>query len=129
MWLNRDHALARQVEAFGQPGDLFLGICAEGNCAGMVSAFSTARRLGMRCLAILGGSGGEIRRLADLSILVPSDEPQRIHEVQSVIVNILGELVQEHFAVELQEPGRPNNVWKMPRRTEHRPAVLREAVS
>ena len=94
-----DHAsiFERQVEAFGQAGDLLLGICALGDSPGLVRAFAMARRLGLRCTSIVGGNSAELTELSDLSVMVPSTETQHVQEVQLVIVHLLCELVEERF--------------------------------
>lgn len=90
-----EDVFARQVEAFGRLGDVLLGISTSGRSRNLIQAFQVARRQGMRCIAILGGDGGELRSLADLSILVPATDPQHIQEVQIVIIHLLCELVEE----------------------------------
>ena len=60
----------------------------------MIRAFETAQAKGIRCIGILGGEGGGVRSLSDLSIVVPSHEPQHIQEVQIVVIHLLCELVE-----------------------------------
>ncbi len=97
-----EQVFARQVETFGQPGDVLLGISTSGRSQNVIQAFKAARRQGLGCIALLGGGGGEVRSLADYSILIPSSEPAHIQEVQIVVIHLLCELVEERFAVEQQ---------------------------
>lgn len=90
-----ERVFSRQVEAFGRPGDVLLGISTSGRSRNVIHAFDTARQMGVRCISILGGDGGEVRSRSDLSILVPSFEPQHIQEVQIVVIHLLCELVEE----------------------------------
>lgn len=99
-----DQVFARQVEAFGQPQDVLLAISTSGRSRNLIQAFEAARRQGMRCIAILGGDGGELRRLADLAIVVPSDAPQHIQEVQIVVIHLLCELVEEWLVNNSEKP-------------------------
>jgi glycosyltransferase involved in cell wall biosynthesis/phosphoheptose isomerase len=111
--------LERQVEAFGLAGDVLLGI-GDGSAASNVEhAFSMARRLGLRCVAITGQDGGDLVILSDLTVIVPSSDTQRIQEVQRVIANLLCELVEERFVFRRrleQPPAPPRVVLKLPER-------------
>ncbi|MBX5494965.1 MAG: glycosyltransferase [Bryobacteraceae bacterium] len=117
--LGGDELLERQVEAFGQAGDILLGISPLGRSLGLIRAFGMARRLGLRCIAIAGGTGGELNQLSDLCVLVPSSNAQHIQEAQMVIVHLLCELVEERFGFRRRlEDQRPvsRTVVKLPRR-------------
>ena len=92
-----DQVFARQVEAFGHDGDILIGLSTSGRSRNLVQAFEAARRRGLRSIALLGGDGGELGRLADLSVIVPSSDTQRIQEVQTVIVHLICELVEERL--------------------------------
>jgi phosphoheptose isomerase len=89
-----DHVFARQVETFGRPGDVLLGIGTTGRSRNILEAFAAARRQKMRCVALLGGDGGELRELADVALIVPSFDGPHIREVQMVLLNLLCELVE-----------------------------------
>jgi len=89
-----DQIFARQVEALGAPGDLVIGISTSGNSPNVVEAFKTARAKGCSTLGLLGGSGGAIRDMVDLPLVVPSSETPRIQEVHSLIIHILCDLVE-----------------------------------
>ncbi|MDX2096793.1 MAG: glycosyltransferase [Leptolyngbyaceae cyanobacterium bins.59] len=92
-----DKAFARQVEAYGRPGDVLLGLSTSGRSRNLIQAFHTARRQGMQCIGILGGDGGEVRSLADLAIVIPAVDPQPIQEVQIVVLHLLCELVEAQW--------------------------------
>lgn len=95
-----DQIFSRQVQTFGKPGDLLIGISTSGRSTNLVEAFNTARGQGITCLALLGGDGGELKPLADISVVVPSANSQRIQEVQILILHLLCELVEPHFLPE-----------------------------
>ncbi len=92
-----EQVFARQVQAFGRPGDLLFGISTSGRSDNLVQAFETAALMGITCAALLGGDGGEMEPLADLAILVPSVNVQRIQEVHTLVLHTLAELVEQHF--------------------------------
>ena len=110
------HVFARQVEALGRPGDLIIGISTSGRSPNLIEAFKTAQTNSVGCLALLGGDGGELLELADTAIVVPSTDPQRVQEVQILILHLLCELVEEQL-----EAGRPtpaNGTHTIPTRWE-----------
>jgi D-inositol-3-phosphate glycosyltransferase len=90
-----DQVYARQIEAFGKQGDILFGISTTGRSRELVEAFATARRRGLRCLALLGGDGGELRDLVDVALTVPSSDTPHVQEVHLIILHVLCGLVEE----------------------------------
>lgn len=90
-----EDALARQVAAYGRPGDVLVGISTSGRSRNVVAAAGQARSLGLRCVALVGGDGGELGRLADVTLLVPSRDTQHIQAAHTVLIHALCELVEE----------------------------------
>ena len=90
-----DQLYARQVEALGKPGDVLVGISSTGRSRNLIEAFGTARKHGLRCVALLGSDGGELRDLADVALTVPSSGPRHIQEVHRVLIHLLCGLVEE----------------------------------
>ena len=88
-----DGVFARQVQALGKPGDLLIGISTSGNSPNVVRAMAAAKVAQMRALA-LTGDGGQLRRMADVVVAVPSANTQHIQEAHLVIEHILCELVE-----------------------------------
>jgi phosphoheptose isomerase len=99
--LGFDHIFSRQVEAFAQPQDVLIGISTSGQSRNVIQAFKSANQRGIRTIAILGGNGGEVRRLADLAIVVPASDSQHIQEVQIVVIHLLCELVEKWVMEEM----------------------------
>jgi len=92
-----DDVFRRQVEALGRAGDVLVGLSTSGRSPSVVSAFEQARMHGIRTIALLGRDGGDLRALADVAIVVPSTDTQRIQEVQSVIVHLVSDLVERRL--------------------------------
>lgn len=83
---------AKQVQAFGQSGDVLLAISTSGNSANVLAAIESALERDMRVVALTGKGGGTIARLltdADVHICVPHDRTARIQEVHLLIVHCL----------------------------------------
>jgi phosphoheptose isomerase len=92
-----DKVFARQVEALGQPGDVLIGISTSGCSRNVVEAFEAARRNGLRTVALVGGTGGDLLELADVTILVPSSDTPRIQEVQILVLHLICELIDDQI--------------------------------
>jgi D-inositol-3-phosphate glycosyltransferase len=98
-----DSVFARQVEAFGRPGDVLVGISTSGRSRNVIQAFEAARRSGVRCVGLVGGDGGPLRELADHAIVVPSGDTQHVQAVQVVVIHVLCELVEEALMARCSE--------------------------
>ncbi|NJN90900.1 MAG: glycosyltransferase [Leptolyngbyaceae cyanobacterium SL_5_14] len=103
--VNYEDIFARQVETFAQPNDVLVGISTSGRSKNVIVAFKAAERLNLTSIALLGGDGGELRSQADISIVVPATETQRIQEVQLLVIHLLCELVE----AQLLTPQEPEN--------------------
>ncbi|MBS3769923.1 MAG: D-sedoheptulose 7-phosphate isomerase [Bacteroidales bacterium] len=78
-----DHVFSRYVEAFGNAGDVLLGISTSGNSGNIVKAVEVARERNMKVITLTGKDGGKLSRMADVEIRAPrsaySDRAQEIH--------------------------------------------------
>jgi phosphoheptose isomerase len=107
-----EHVFARQVEAFGQPGDVLLGLSTSGRSHNLVRAFETAGQRGLTRIALVGGDGGPLARLADAAIIVPCEDTQQIQEMQLMVIHLLCELAETAVlaqSAELQPP--VDGIW------------------
>ena len=84
----------RQVEAFGRPGDVLIGISTSGNAKNVIQAFEYAGKNRLQTIALTGGTGGALADLADVSIVVPSESVMRIQESHITIGHILCDIVE-----------------------------------
>jgi D-inositol-3-phosphate glycosyltransferase len=89
-----DKIFSRQVEAFGQPGDVLLLLSTSGKSRNLVEACKTARRRGVTSLALLGKDGGSLAGIADQSVIVPAEQTTRIQETQILILHLVCELIE-----------------------------------
>lgn len=91
-----ERVFARQVEAKGKKGDVLIGISTSGNSNNVVEAMKTAKELGMKTIAFIGGDNQCIMApLADIVILVPSFDTPRVQEMHIMIGHIICECVEQ----------------------------------
>lgn len=85
-------ALARQVRALGQAGDLLLAITISGNEPAMLEAVQAAHERDMTVVALTGRDGGALSTLlreTDVQICVPHDRAARVREVHALVLHCL----------------------------------------
>lgn len=92
-----DRVFARQLEAIGQQGDIFLGISTSGNSPNILRALEQARAMGIRTIGLTGQTGGKMQPLCDLCICVPSTVTMHIQEAHLALEHIFCLLVERMF--------------------------------
>ena len=92
-----ENIFARNVEGLGNKGDVLLAISTSGNSPNVIKAVEMAHKKGMKAISFLGGSGGKLKALVDLSIVIPSSNTQRIQEGHITVAHIICELVEEEL--------------------------------
>ena len=90
-----EHVFARQVLALGRPGDCLVGISTSGRSPNVLRAMAAARGMGLRTVGLLGRTGGRIKALSDVAIVVPSATTARIQEAHILIGHTLCGLVEQ----------------------------------
>ena len=83
----------RQVQAFGQPGDVLVAYSTSGNSENVQRAIAAANELSMHSIALLGRDGGSIAAVAQEAVVVRDDDTQRIQECHLLIGHIWMEMV------------------------------------
>ncbi|HLF18160.1 MAG TPA: D-sedoheptulose 7-phosphate isomerase [Candidatus Omnitrophota bacterium] len=86
---------ARQIEGLGQKGDVAVGISTSGNSKNVIEAVKKAKEKGLVTIALTGNKGGELAKLSDINIDVPSSNTARVQETHICIGHILCELIEQ----------------------------------
>jgi D-sedoheptulose 7-phosphate isomerase len=92
-----ENVFARSVEGLGRTGDILITISTSGNSPNLLKAVEKAKSIGIKTIGFLGGSGGKLKSLVDLPIIIPSSNVQRIQEGHITIAHIICELVEEEL--------------------------------
>ena len=91
-----ERLFARQVEAQGCPGDVFIGISTSGKSGNLVEALKACREKGITSVAIVGANPCPMDDY-DYVIHVPSTVTPRIQECQTLIGHILCYIVEQQL--------------------------------
>ena len=89
-----ERVFARQIEAFGAPGDIAFGITTSGNSPSVVEGLKAASGRGMVTIALTGRDGGEAGQLADIHVNVPHAVTARVQEAHITLLHVICELVE-----------------------------------
>jgi len=94
--IGTDAMFARQVIAYGRPGDAVLALSTSGNSRNVIEALAEARRRGLLTVAMVGYGGGRVadEGLADHVVVTRSEHIPRIQEAQASAWHALRELVE-----------------------------------
>ena len=92
-----DEVFARQLDALARPGDVLSLHSTSGESPNVIRAAQAARARGVTVVALLGKSGGQLAALADVALVVPSDDTARIQELHLAIEHVVCEMVEERL--------------------------------
>jgi len=99
-----ERLFARQVEALGQPGDVFMAISTSGTSPNVLRALESARQIGVTTIGLCG-SGGSMQSLCDYCISVPSPVTMYIQQAHLALEHIFCMIVeQNYFGSEFSKP-------------------------
>jgi D-sedoheptulose 7-phosphate isomerase len=92
-----ENGFARSIEGLGNDGDVLIVISTSGNSPNVIKAAETAKQKGIKVIGLLGGSGGKLKSMVDISVLIPSSNVQRIQEGHITVGHIICELVENEL--------------------------------
>ncbi|EDP7224701.1 D-sedoheptulose 7-phosphate isomerase [Campylobacter jejuni] len=92
-----ENLFARQVQAQGVKGDVFIGISTSGNSKNILKALDLCKQKGIISIGLSGASGGAMNKLCDYCIKVPSTCTPRIQEAHILIGHIICAIIEEEL--------------------------------
>jgi D-inositol-3-phosphate glycosyltransferase len=119
------YCFARQVQAYGQPGDVLLSFTTTGNSENIIHAIEAARTCGMTSISITGKGGGEVVSRSDLNIIIPSQNTQRIQELHLHVLHTICSIIEKNLFIEEHAQVRSANGLKNPVNGTSNPYVSR----
>jgi D-sedoheptulose 7-phosphate isomerase len=90
-----EDVFARQVQALGRKGDVFIAISTSGNSPNILKAIEAAKSIGLVVIGLTGRTGGKMKALCDVCLCAPSDSTPRIQECHLVIEHSLCACIEE----------------------------------
>ena len=89
-----EEVFSRQVEAFGQPGDVLVIFSTSGKSPNLLKALEVAKSRKMLRIGALGKGGGPAQALCDHAVVVPSEDTSRIQEIHGWVIHAFLECVE-----------------------------------
>lgn len=89
---------ARQVTAFGQPGDLLLAFSTSGESENLLYAARAGRVRQMTVVAITGELSNSLELLSDVTLKMPLIDTALVQELHMIITHILCDIVETHLS-------------------------------
>jgi len=92
-----DEIFARQVAAFGVPGDVLICLTTSGKSRNVIRALEEAKARKLRTIAFLGRDGGSTIGIADIDLLVRSDSTAGVQEAHQLLLHVLCEVIESRL--------------------------------
>lgn len=86
---------ARQVEAYGQEGGVFIGLSTSGSSKNVINATKVARCKKMFTCALTGEGGGDLLNYVDLCIRAPSASTSVVQQCHQVLYHYICFKIEE----------------------------------
>ena len=88
---------AQQVNGYGKPGDVFLGISTSGNSKNVLYAAVNAKAKGLKVIGLTGAKENKLMKYADVCIRVPETETYKIQELHLPVYHCLCLMLEDYF--------------------------------
>jgi len=92
-----DYVFSRQIEALGKREDTLIAISTSGNSGNVIEAVNMAHEKGLYSIGLLGGEGGNLKKLVDLPLTIPSKTTARIQECHIMIGHIFCDILEQEL--------------------------------
>lgn len=90
-----ERVFERQVAAWAQTGDVVIGMSTSGNSQNVFYGLRKAKEIGAKTVGFLGCSGGLIKEVCDLTVIVPSSDTPRIQEAHILTGHVVCDIVEK----------------------------------
>lgn len=94
--INFISVFAQQIKLLGRSGDMLICFSASGNSENLIEAVLTARNLGILTVGITGFDGGQLKKICDQSIHIPTKIGSYgvVEDVHSSVSHVLTEMIR-----------------------------------
>jgi D-sedoheptulose 7-phosphate isomerase len=87
---------SRQIEALSEEGDVAIGISTSGKSKNVIEGIKRANSLGLKTISLTGATGGELEKISNICIKIPSTDTPIIQEVHLSVGHYLCEEVEKN---------------------------------
>lgn len=92
---SHEYIFARQIQAYGNLGDIYIAISTSGNSKNIIKSINEAKELGLKVIGLTGEAPCAMDNLCDVQIKVPSVVTPIIQEAHLMIEHIICAQVEE----------------------------------
>ncbi len=88
---------AQQVNGYGKPGDVYMGISTSGNSKNVLYAAVNAKAKGLKVIGLTGAKENKLMKYTDVCIRVPETETHKIQELHLPVYHCLCLMLEDRF--------------------------------
>lgn len=86
---------SEQIRSMARPGDVVFGVSGSGNSPNVLEGLKAARQVGARTVVLTGYAGGKAIELADITLVVPSDDMQHIEDCHLMLTHLFMQAMRD----------------------------------
>ncbi len=101
-----ERVFARQIEALGQAGDVFMAISTSGTSPNILRALERAKEMGITTIGLSGAKTGKMRPLCDYCVRIPSEVTMHIQQAHLALEHIFCEMVEHEYFGKISSDAR-----------------------
>jgi D-sedoheptulose 7-phosphate isomerase len=90
-----DKVFARQIQAIGCRGDVFIGYSTSGRSPNIILALEEAKSRDLLCIGMTGNKKSRMHELCDYILEVPNNDTPRIQEGHAILGHILCGIIEQ----------------------------------
>ncbi len=94
-----EYIFSRQIQAYGNSGDIFIAISTSGNSLNIINAIKEAKKKGLVVIGLIGSKKSKMDNLCDILLRVPSEQTPIIQESHIMMGHIICALVEKELFV------------------------------
>lgn len=94
---------SEQIRSMARAGDVVIGVSGSGNSPNVLNGLKAAREAGATTVVLTGFKGGKAIDLADVTLVVPSDDMQHIEDCHLMLTHLFMQAMSE----QVRESGKP----------------------
>jgi D-sedoheptulose 7-phosphate isomerase len=88
-----EECFSKQLERFGEPGDVVLLVSSSGNSPNIVKAIEVAKSKRMTVVGLCGFEGGKLNKMSDISLFVPVNNYGIVEDAHQMIMHALSQFI------------------------------------